>query len=139
MSKDSCSFTSSSIFGIQSVLNFTHCNKRLVVSICFICNFLMTFDVQFLFICLFNICISSLLMCVQIFCPFFSPCLGLYFFPPGILALFSIFPLFCFWLCHTACRILVPQPGIKPAPPALEAWSLNHWTTREVSRILPIF
>ena len=28
---------------------------------------------------------------------------------------------------------LVPQPGIKPGPPALEAWSLGHWTTREVS------
>ena len=23
--------------------------------------------------------------------------------------------------------ILVPQPGIKLVPPALEAWSLNHW------------
>ena len=31
-----------------------------------------------------------------------------------------------------ACRILVPQPGVKPTPPAVEAWSLNHWTTREV-------
>ena len=28
--------------------------------------------------------------------------------------------------------ILVPQPGTEPPPPALEAWSLNHWTTREV-------
>ena len=27
---------------------------------------------------------------------------------------------------------LVPQPGIKPMPPALGAWSLNHWTAREV-------
>ena len=26
----------------------------------------------------------------------------------------------------------VSQPGIKPASPALEVWSLNHWTTREV-------
>ena len=31
-----------------------------------------------------------------------------------------------------ACRILVPQPGMEPMPPALEAWSLNHWTTWEV-------
>ena len=29
----------------------------------------------------------------------------------------------------------VPWPGIKPRPPALGAWSLSHWTTREVSRI----
>ena len=34
------------------------------------------------------------------------------------------------------CGILVPQPGIEPAPLALEAPSLNHWTTREVSGIL---
>ena len=30
-----------------------------------------------------------------------------------------------------ACRILVPQLGIKHMPPALEAQSLNHWMTRE--------
>ena len=39
---------------------------------------------------------------------------------------------FFFWPCHMACGILVPQPGIAPVPPALEALSLNHWTTREV-------
>ena len=27
---------------------------------------------------------------------------------------------------------LVPWPGIKPRPPALEARSLSHWATREV-------
>ena len=35
-------------------------------------------------------------------------------------------------LVAAACGILVPQPGITPAPAAMEAWSLNHWTTREV-------
>ena len=30
------------------------------------------------------------------------------------------------------CRILVPWPEIKPGLPALGAWSLSHWTTREV-------
>ena len=30
-----------------------------------------------------------------------------------------------FWLCHAACRIFVPQPGIEPSPPAVEAPSLN--------------
>ena len=34
------------------------------------------------------------------------------------------------------CRILVPQPGIEPTPPAVEAQSLHHWTTREVPRRL---
>ena len=28
--------------------------------------------------------------------------------------------------------ILSPQPGIEPAPSALEWQSLNHWTTRGV-------
>ena len=27
---------------------------------------------------------------------------------------------------------LVPWPGIEPGPPALGAWNLSHWTTREV-------
>ena len=31
-----------------------------------------------------------------------------------------------------ACGILVPLPGIKPIPPAVEAQSPNHWTAREV-------
>ena len=31
-----------------------------------------------------------------------------------------------------ACENLVPCPGIKPTPSALEAQNLNHWTTREV-------
>ena len=39
---------------------------------------------------------------------------------------------FFFWPCHMACRILVPQPGIELVPPAVEARSLNHWTTREI-------
>ena len=45
------------------------------------------------------------------------------------------FVLFCFtfWPHHGACGILVPRPGIKPMSPAFESWSLNHWTTREVS------
>ena len=30
---------------------------------------------------------------------------------------------------------LVPWPGIEPGPPALGAWSLSHWTAREVPDI----
>ena len=44
----------------------------------------------------------------------------------------GLFVLFWFWPHCMACGILVPWPGIKPAPLALEAQSLNHWTTREV-------
>ena len=32
-----------------------------------------------------------------------------------------------------AYGILIPWPGIEPMPSALVAWSLNHWTTREVN------
>ena len=39
---------------------------------------------------------------------------------------------FSFWPHHTACRVLVPQPGIKPVPPLVEAQSLDHWAAREV-------
>ena len=49
---------------------------------------------------------------------------------------FSYMPLFFFFLpYHAAGGVLVPQPGIKPKSPALEAWSLlDHcWTTEEVS------
>ena len=31
--------------------------------------------------------------------------------------------------------ILVSWPGIEATSPALEAWSLNHWTAREVLHI----
>ena len=36
-----------------------------------------------------------------------------------------------------SCSIwdLVPQPGIKPGPPALGVQSLTHWTTREVRNL----
>ena len=38
---------------------------------------------------------------------------------------FFIIFIYLFWLCHKACEILVPQPGIKPIPPALEAQILT--------------
>ena len=30
------------------------------------------------------------------------------------------------------CGILVPQPGMEPVPPTVEAQGVNHWTIREV-------
>ena len=44
------------------------------------------------------------------------------------------------WVLAAACRIfscgmwraLVPQPGIEPGPPALQAFHLSHWTAGEV-------
>ena len=32
--------------------------------------------------------------------------------------------------------ILIPGPGIEPSPPALEAWSLNNWTAREIPQLV---
>ena len=47
---------------------------------------------------------------------------------------------FCFMLWfffgHEAGRILTHWPGMEPTCPVLEAKSLNHWTTREVSQAL---
>ena len=34
----------------------------------------------------------------------------------------------------TTYGILVPQPGIKLMPPAVEGWNLNHCSTREVPK-----
>ena len=39
--------------------------------------------------------------------------------------------IFLIWPHRTACGILIPQPGMEPVLPAVEAWSLSHWTTRE--------
>ena len=50
--------------------------------------------------------------------------------PPVYNVLLSCF--FIFWLCCVACGILDPWSGIKPPPPALTVWSLNHWATRDV-------
>ena len=36
------------------------------------------------------------------------------------------------WLHQVAYRSLVSWPEMEPTSLALEAWSLNHWTTREV-------
>ena len=38
---------------------------------------------------------------------------------------------FFFGLRCAACGISVPQLGIESVPPAVEAWSPNHWTARE--------
>ena len=35
-----------------------------------------------------------------------------------------------------ACGIFVPGLGIEPMSPAVDVQSLNHWTSREVSRRL---
>lgn len=51
---------------------------------------------------------------------------------------FSFLFIYLVHLYPTVCGILVSRPGIKPAPLALEAWRLSHWTAREVP-ILPFW
>ena len=40
-----------------------------------------------------------------------------------------------FWLCHEACRTLVPQSGIKPTPTVVKVWGPSHFTIREFPSI----
>ena len=42
---------------------------------------------------------------------------------------------FFFQLCQEACGILAPPQGVEPVPPAVEVWSLNHWTAREFPHV----
>ena len=37
-----------------------------------------------------------------------------------------------FFFCHTVQCVEFPQPGLEAMLPAAEAYSLNHWVTREV-------
>ena len=41
-----------------------------------------------------------------------------------------------FFFDSAAGGILLPQPGIQHMPPAFEEGSLNHWTTREVLKMI---
>ena len=55
---------------------------------------------------------------------------------PPVLHILS-FQMIFFWGAYcVVCRILAPQPGIKPMPSAVEVWGLNHWTTRELPQIV---
>ena len=55
--------------------------------------------------------------------------MGVHIWDAPILSFFllKIF-IYSFWPCHLACEILLPHPGIKLMPPAVEAQSLS--TTR---------
>ena len=39
---------------------------------------------------------------------------------------------------HSVWHLRSLKPGTEPMPPALEAWSLNHWTAMEVPRV-PVY
>lgn len=67
---------------------------------------------------------------VSIHMSFYLTSVSVCFAPPPQFPLF--FPLS---FGQVAFGILVPQPGVKPAPPAVEAQSINNWAIREVTFI----
>lgn len=40
--------------------------------------------------------------------------------------------IFLLWPLRAACGILIPRPEIESMPSAVEVWSFNHWTSKEV-------
>ena len=55
---------------------------------------------------------------------------GIFDLPCGMWDLFFFFPKLGY--VAVECGILVPRLGIEPEALVMEAWNLNHWTTREV-------
>ena len=72
----------------------------------------------------------SFVIYVCLSCDWIKPHMGRYL----NTSFFFLIYFFIFRLCHVPCGILVPRPGFEPGPPAVEAWSLNHWTTRGVPK-----
>ena len=59
--------------------------------------------------------------------------------PYSLIVISLSLSLFFFFFCHAVWHvggIVVPQPGIEPGPPALGAWSLKHWNSREVPLVV---
>ena len=68
-----CSSTSSSAFGVVSVLNFYHSNRWIVVShCCYILNCLITYFGAYFHMLIYHPYTHFDKVTVQIFCPFFN-------------------------------------------------------------------
>ena len=74
----------------------------------------------------FSLSLLSIMLAVDFFFSWQMPFIKL---GSSSLSLFP--PPFFFRSCHVACRILVPQPGIKPRPLEMKVWSPNHCPARE--------
>ena len=59
----------------------------------------------------------------------------LFLFSLPIIIIFKIF----IYLASCGMWDFVSRPGMEPMPPALEAWNLNHWTTREIPELVKSF
>ena len=81
-----------------------------------------------------SVVIAPLSFLILIFCAFSLFCFLSHItgFLSNVYAFFSFLFFFLFWPCQMACGILVLRPGIDTPPAAVKAWSLNHWTAREV-------
>ena len=137
--------------GIDSLFHFSHSNGCVnSIAVCF--YFFLTNSAPFNV--LLVIYVSSLVGCLIYLWPFFNrivcllftdllvshwsdKCTANFFFPFSGLPFYSWY-FVCLFLVGDmlglSCNMqdLVPWPGIKPRPPALGAWSLNHWAPREV-------
>ena len=54
-------------------------------------------------------------------------------------SVFSLVHFFFLWPCHATRGILVPWPEIEPTPPVMKVQNLNHWTFRQVPRLVHFF
>ena len=97
----------------QHLLVLVFLNIAILTGVRCHCGFDLHLADEHLLMCLLTICMSSLENCL---------------FRSSV----HFLNWFFFQLHHMACGIFVPQPGIKPLPPASKVWSRNHWTTREV-------
>ena len=51
---------------------------------------------------------------------------------------YAPFSFMCVCVCVCVCGIFVPWPRIEPGSLAVEAWSPNHWTSREFPVVLTL-
>ena len=112
------------IFNLYQLIKYktSHINKYILLT-CLSVKYLLSFwllKVKFLY------CMS--LFCISYFVNYIFNVFTVFLF------IFSFWVFFFFFFDCVAWHegILIPQPGIKPAPRPVESWNPNHWKAREV-------